>query len=345
DGDVAAYVDDAQRRVIDLTSEQQRGTLEHVQPILVRDLQAISDAAGRGDSITGISTGLSDFDTKTAGLHRGDLMIVAARPGMGKSALARRIAVHVASPKPAADGAFTPGSEADVFSCEMPKEQVARAAACSEARIDLSKLRTATMTPDDWVRLQSAARDLSQMPLMIDDTAGLTLAELRAKVRRRQGECHRRHQKEPSYPDNVGLVVVDYLQLMRDPTGARGSREQEVSAISRGLKQIAKDLDVPVVALAQLNRGVESRGAKDKRPNLADLRESGSIEQDSDTVVFIYRDEYYNGDSSDERGVAELIIAKQRNGPTGTVRVRWIGHCTRFENLAPGEYDAPDWGF
>lgn len=240
------------------------------------------------------------------------------------------IATNVASPMPVAGGDDRPGEGVAVFSLEMPKEQVAMRMVCSEARVDVGRFRQGNLYADDWQRLTEAGRTLAELPIKIDDTGGITLLEARSKVTRLRAEWAKRGIK-------LGLVIVDYLQLM---SGPGDNREGEVSAISRGLKKLAKDFGVPVIALSQLNRGVETRASKNKRPQLSDLRESGAVEQDSDTVIFIYRDEYYDKETKD-RGIAEIIIAKQRNGPTGTVRTRFISSYTRFESLAPGEFE--DW--
>jgi replicative DNA helicase len=248
-------------------------------------------------------------------MHPGDLVIIAGRPGMGKTAFALNIGVNACQAR---------GVPIAVFSLEMPKEQLARRMLCAEARVDGSRLRTGQLSREDWPKLANAAGLLSELPVWIDDTPGLTLMELRAKTRR----LHADHR--------VGLVIVDYLQLMRSG-GRADSREQEISEISRSLKALAKELRLPVIALSQLNRGVESRGNKDKRPQLSDLRESGAIEQDADTIYFIYRDEVYNRESLDQ-GVAEIIIGKQRSGPTGVVRCRFFNEYTRFDNLAEDDY-------
>jgi replicative DNA helicase len=348
-GDVGVaqeFIDAAEQEIYDIARTPETSTVHPLKDVLTVTFQQLSAAAERGDHITGVPTRFVDMDKKTAGLHRGDLMIVAARPGMGKTSFVLNVAVNVASPQlvavpgPGEDGygaqpSEKPGYGVAVFSLEMPKEQVAQRMVCAEARVDVSKMRQGFLNHEDWASLTSAAAMLANLPVWIDDSPGLGLLELRAKVRRLQAEFSR--MRGPGAP-GLGLVVIDYLQLMQGRKGA-ASREQEISEISRGLKQLAKELMVPVIALSQLNRGVETRAAKDKRPMLSDLRESGAIEQDADTIIFIYRDEYYNRESTNDRGVAELIIAKQRNGPTGTCRVRFISSCTRFENLAPGDYD------
>lgn len=225
-----------------------------------------------------------------------------------------------------------------VFSLEMPREQNAVRMICIEARVDLGKLRQGYLSQTDWANLTAAATTLAHLPIWIDDTPGLTVLALRGKVRRLQSELEQQRRTNPDLPE-LEVVIVDYLQLMRGGKGAQ-SREQEIAEISRELKNLARELRVAVIALAQLNRGVESR--PDKRPMLSDLRESGSVEQDADVVLFLYRDEYYNRETTSDKGIAELIVAKQRNGPTGTVRTRFISSCTKFENLAPGEMEAFD---
>jgi replicative DNA helicase len=254
------------------------------------------------------------------------------------------LAVNVASPRainvpgPGERGSEKrePGFGVAVFSLEMPREQLATRMVCSEGRVDVGKLRGGHLTPEDWRRLTEGASYLSMLPIWLDDTPAIGLLELRAKCRRIQAE-YNRPAKDGESERRVGLVVIDYLQLMSGRPGV-SSREQEISEISRGLKQLAKELRVPVIALSQLNRAVETRATKEKRPQLSDLRESGAIEQDADTIIFIYRDEYYNPENTEARGIAELIIAKQRNGPTGKVMTRFTSSCTRFDNLQPGDY-------
>jgi replicative DNA helicase len=277
-------------------------------------------------------------------------MIIAARPGMGKTSFVLNLGVNVASPRTVSSPGpgeaghgidrQEPGFGVCVFSLEMPREQLAVRMVCSEGRVDVGKVRQGMLGPDDWRRLTEAASYLSSLPIWIDDTSALGILELRAKVRRIQAE-YNREATPTSAERKVGLVVVDYLQLMKGRDGVN-SREQEISEISRGLKQLAKELSVPVIALSQLNRAVETRTTKDKRPQLSDLRESGAIEQDADTIIFIYRDEYYNPETTNAKGIAELIISKQRNGPTGKVLTRFTASCTRFDNLAAGDYPELD---
>lgn len=350
-GPAQQFIDGAEQALYDIARTPETSTVFPLKEVLTTTFKQISEAAERGDQITGIPTRYVDLDKKMAGLHRGDLLIIAARPGMGKTSFVLNLAVNVAQPQlvsvpgPNEDGygaqnAEKPGYGVAVFSLEMPKEQVAARMVCCEARVDLGKLRQGRLTQEDWANLTSAASTLANLPVWIDDTPAISILELRAKVRRLQADYLRKYGKEEDAP-GLGCVIIDYLQLMQGRKGVN-SREQEISEISRGLKQLAKELKVPVIALSQLNRGVETRGGKDKRPMLSDLRESGAIEQDADTIVFIYRDEYYNHDTTEHRGIAELIIAKQRNGPTGTVRTRFVAAYTRFENLAPGEYDDYD---
>ncbi|MBI4953555.1 MAG: replicative DNA helicase [Myxococcales bacterium] len=340
-GDVGVpqeFIDSAEQAIFEIARTPEGSSVLHVKDVLTTTFKQISAAAERGNSITGIPTGFADLDKKTGGLHRGDLMIVAARPGMGKTSFVLNMAANVAAPKAAGEygDERAPGFGVVVFSLEMPKEQVAARMVCSEGRVDVSKLRQGFLTPDDWTSLTNAASVLASLPIWIDDSSGLNMLELRAKVRRLQAEYTRQNGPAPDGEGGIGLVVIDYLQLMQGRRDA-SSREQEISEISRGLKRLAKELSVPVIALSQLNRAVETR-AGDKRPLLADLRESGAIEQDADTIIFIFRDEYYN-EASTARGMAELNISKQRNGPTGRVMTRFIASCTRFENLAPGEYE------
>ncbi len=315
-GEVTAFLDAAEKAIFEVAKQRTRHPYEHIKPVVRRTFEEITKAAERKERITGLTSGFERLDDYTAGMHPGDLIIVAGRPAMGKTSFALNIGVNACAAKRVAVA---------VFSLEMPKEQLVRRMLCSEARIDASRLRTGKLTREDWPPLAQAAGYLSELPFWIDDTPGLTIMELRAKSRRLASES-----------GGLGLIVVDYLQLMRAGTRT-DSREQEISEISRSLKGLAKELGIPVIALSQLNRAVETRGTKDKRPQLSDLRESGAIEQDADTILFIYRDEVYNRDSLD-RGIAEVIIGKQRSGPTGTVRVRFFNEHTRFDNLAAEEY-------
>ncbi|WP_437544735.1 replicative DNA helicase [Sorangium sp. So ce367] len=345
-GVVQEFIDGAEQAVYQLARTPQGTATQPIAQVLKAAFEQITAAAERGDRITGISTGYEKLDAKTAGLHDGDLSIIAARPGMGKTSFVLNLAVNVASPRtvssPGPDQSghgverHDPGFGAAVFSLEMPREQLATRMVCSEGRVDVGKLRQGFLQPDDWRRLTEAASFLSTLPIWIDDTPAISLLELRAKVRRIQAE-YDRPPSDGSSGRRIGLIVIDYLQLMKGRDGV-SSREQEISEISRGLKQLAKELKVAVIALSQLNRAVETRTTKDKRPQLSDLRESGAIEQDADNIIFIYRDEYYNPETTNHKGIAELIVAKQRNGPTGKVLTRFTSSCTRFDNLAPGDY-------
>ncbi len=346
-GTVQGFVDSAEQQIYELARTPESSTVLPIKQVIMTAFKQIQDATNRGDAITGVSTGFERLDAMTAGLHDGDLMIVAARPGMGKTSFVLNMAVNIAMPRrvraPAPTEAGygereieTPGLGVAVFSLEMPREQLGTRMVCAEARVDLGRLRQGHVPGSDWNRLTEAAGMLSKLPIWIDDSPMLSILDLRAKVRRIQADHERTMLGQPG-DHRIGLVMVDYLQLMKGRDGVQ-SREQEISEISRGLKGLAKELRVPVVALSQLNRGVETRAGKDKRPMLSDLRESGAIEQDADCILFIYRDEYYNPETTDRRGVAELIISKQRNGPTGKVFVRFAASCTRFDNLAPQDY-------
>ena len=340
-GPVQGFIDGAEQLIYEIARTPESSTVSPIKDVILAAFRKIQEAAGRGNRITGTPTGFAGLDELTSGLHEGDLVIVAARPGMGKTSFCLNIAANVAAPaviepEPGSDDGPTehPGFGCAFFSLEMPKEQIATRLVCAEAHVDVGKVRKGLLSNDDWSRLTQAAGFLSQVPLWIDDTPAITVLELRSKIRRIQAEMSR--TQDPNGPEKkLGLVVVDYLQLMKGRDGVN-SREQEISEISRGLKGMAKELRVPIIALSQLNRAVETRAGKDKRPQLSDLRESGAIEQDADMIVFIYRDEYYNKDTQ-LRGIAEIIVAKQRNGPTGKVPVKFIASCTRFDNLQPGE--------
>lgn len=318
------FAENVAQKIAQLAQNPSANRIEPIRDVLGPAIEAATRAAELGTGIIGRSTGFEKLDAKTAGLHDGDLTILAARPGMGKTSLMLGIAANCASPTEKVTGCGVA-----IFSLEMPKQQICTRMACTEGRIDLGKMRQGYMTEDDWRRLTGAGSYLSGLPIWIDDSSALTLLELRSKVRQVQLECERSGQR-------LGLVAVDYLQLMRASSRVP-NREQEIGELSRGLKQVAKDFRVPVIALSQLNRSVETRGTN-KRPQLSDLRESGSIEQDSDNVLFLYRDEYYNPEKTNAKGLAEIIIAKQRNGPTGKVLVRFSASCTRFDNLSPGDY-------
>lgn len=339
-GDPTEWLDGLEQEVFEVNHHARPNEAEPIQQILVKSFQKISAAAEAG-GVMGIPTKYVDLDKKTGGLHGGDLVIVAGRPGMGKSSYVFNVAINVASPTEvqtqddawgAVETTMAAGRGVAIFSLEMPKEQVATRMLCSEARVDVGKLRQGLLSQEDWNSMTGVSSFLGSLPIYIDDTADLTVMMLRGKIR-----PIARNFERAGTP--LGLVVIDYLQLMAHHDKRVASREQEISTITRLLKQLAKELGVPIIALSQLNRGVETRGGKDKRPMLSDLRESGAIEQDADCIIFVYRDEYYNRETTEARGIAEMIIAKQRNGPTGTVRLRFVGYCTKFENLAAGEYE------
>lgn len=291
------------------------GGPESIKSILVRAVEKIDHLYHSGDSITGLATGLTDLDQKTSGLQASDLIIIAGRPSMGKTTLAMNMAEHAAiqSKKPVV-----------VFSMEMPADSLAMRMMSSLGRIDQHRIRTGQLSEDDWPRITSAVHMLSEAALFIDDSPALSPNEMRARSRRLAKEH-----------GQLGLIVVDYLQLMKVPGFKAENRTAEISEISRSLKALAKELQVPVIALSQLNRSLEQR--QDKRPVMSDLRESGAIEQDADLICFIYRDEVYN-DASPDKGSAEIIIAKQRNGPIGKTKVTFLGQYTRFEDLAFSGY-------
>jgi replicative DNA helicase len=285
-----------------------------MESLVVKLLDRVQEMADNPNDVTGVPSGFYDLDRMTAGFQAGDLIVLAARPSMGKTALAINIAEHVA---------LNEGLPVAVFSMEMGAAQLAVRIVGSIGRIDQSHLRTGKLTDDEWPRLTEAIEKLRTISLHIDESAGLTSSELRANARRLSRQCGK-----------LGLIVVDYLQLMSGSSNEGENRATELGEISRGLKMLAKELQCPVIALSQLNRSVETR--PDKRPMMSDLRESGAIEQDADIIMFIYRDEYYTKEACKEPGVAEVIIAKQRNGPTGTVKLAFLKPITKFESLASG---------
>jgi replicative DNA helicase len=307
DTPAAQVLDEAEAAVLAVSRSVDRRPIASMDDGLAEAFDAIAAASACG-GMTGLATGLHALDRMTGGLQASDLILLAGRPGAGKSALGVQIAARSASV----------GIPALVFSLEMPRVQIFQRLLSSEGRVDQRKLRTATLSGDEYDRIESAGGLLKGKPLFVDDTGALPLMELRAKARRMVAD------------HGVKLVVVDYLQLVRAPASKGASREQEIATISRGLKAIAKELDVPVLALAQLSRKAEDR--PDKRPHLADLRESGSLEQDADVVLFVFREEMYSDDAS-KRGLAEIIVGKQRNGPVGTVEARFVAEHTRFESL------------
>ncbi len=308
--DTPSLLDNAEKLVFRITDQGvTRGSGFHdIKDLLARAVDRIDTLFHQDNPLTGVSTGFTDVDEMTAGLQASDLVIVAGRPSMGKTSFAMNIAEHAA---------IKDNVPVAVFSMEMPGEQLAMRLMSSLGRIDQTRVRTGKLDDDDWPRLTSAVSILSKAPLFIDDTPALSPTELRARARRLKRE------------HNLGLIVIDYLQLMQVP-GSNENRTGEISEISRSLKALAKELEVPVIALSQLNRSLEQR--PNKRPVMSDLRESGAIEQDADVIMFIYRDEVYDEDSPD-KGTAEIIISKQRNGPIGMRRLTFLGQHTRFENF------------
>ncbi len=343
-GEVQDYIDRAEQSVFDIARIPEGSTVVPLRDAIRSAFELLNEASRRGGGLTGVPSGFGELDRKIAGLHGGDLYIVAGRPGMGKTSFVLNMAANMArstvlepagDQEPLAAPEEQPGWGVAFFSLEMPRTQLASRLLASEARVDVGRLRSGDIQQEDWSRLTEAAARLGRCPIWIDDTPALTLLDLRAKVRRLKAMIDR--NDDDLRAQGLGLVAIDYLQLMQGRQGAQ-SREQEISELSRGLKQLAKEMNVPVLALSQLNRSVETRNAKDKRPQLSDLRESGAIEQDADAIFFIYRDEYYVEDSPD-KGLAEIIIAKQRNGPTGKVMVKFTSAYTRFDNLARDEYE------
>jgi len=315
-------VQNAEASLAELGSSGAVSAFARVGTVVAAEVDRMEEAQRLGLTGSGISTGFSRLDKATAGLHKGDLTIIAARPGHGKSSLVMNVAAHVARK----------GDEAvAVFSLEMPKEQIAMRLACAERGIDTGDVRRNVLKVEQRAELRQAVLDLAQMPLWIDDTAGLALMELRARARKLQRDLAAERMGVPC--KHLGLICVDYLQLMRGTRERGDSREQEIGTITRGLKQLAKDLQVPVIALSQLNRDTEKQG-KDHRPKLSSLRESGNIEQDADSVWFIYRPDMY--DKEVESGQAELIIAKQRNGPLDTIEMQFRGSTMRFYERVGG---------
>jgi replicative DNA helicase len=313
---VAAILDESEQKIFNIGEEGARTKqgFQGMDTLVVDLLDRVQEMADNPNDVTGVPTGFYDLDRMTAGFQAGDLIVLAARPSMGKTALAINIAEHVA---------LNEGLPVAVFSMEMGAAQLAVRIVGSIGRIDQGHLRTGKLTDEEWPRLTEAIEKLRTISLHIDETAGLTSSELRANARRLSRQCGK-----------LGLIVVDYLQLMSGSSNDGENRATELGEISRGLKMLAKELQCPVIALSQLNRSVEQR--PDKRPMMSDLRESGAIEQDADIIMFIYRDEYYTKDACKEPGVAEVIIAKQRNGPTGVVKLAFIKPITKFESLASG---------
>ena len=307
--DVDDIMEGAEKKIFNIMQNKNQKGYSAMKDILVDSFTQLEELYNRKQHITGVPSGFTDLDYRTAGFHGSDLILIAARPAMGKSAFALNIATN------AAVKAKVPVA---IFSLEMSKEQMVNRILCSEAMVDSNKVRTGKLEEDDWTKLAEAIGPLSEAEIYIDDTPGISVMEIRAKCRKLKLE------------KNIGMVVIDYLQLVQGSNKRNGSREQEISEISRSLKILAKELNVPVIALSQLSRAVEQR--PDHRPMLSDLRESGAIEQDADIVMFLYRDDYYNEDS-DKKGIAEVIIAKHRGGSTGTVDLVWLGSYTKFVDL------------
>ncbi len=319
-GDVDEFIDAAEREIFEIAQRSTKKSFEHIKPVLRTAFEALQKRYERQEAITGVPSGFSKLDDMTAGFQPGDLIIVAARPSMGKTSLVMNIVQNASTIQK---------MPALVFSLEMSKESLAERMLCSTARVSSTKLRGGFLDPRDWVQLTKSASQLSEAPIYIDDSGSPTLLEIRAKCRRWRGD----HKLFKSNQE-LGMVVIDYLQLVQGRAAKDDNRQREIAEISRGLKGLAKELRVPIIALSQLNRMLEQRA--DKRPMMSDLRESGAIEQDADVIAFIYRDEVYSKDecAEEDRGVAEIIIGKQRNGPTGTVRLAFLNEFTRFENLA-----------
>ncbi|BCJ87521.1 replicative DNA helicase [Effusibacillus dendaii] len=306
--DVVALIDDAERRIMDLSNERVGRGFTPIKDVLLSTFERIEFLFANKGGVTGVPTGYPDLDRMTSGFQRSDLIIVAARPSVGKTAFSLNIAQNVAA---------RAGVPVAIFSLEMSKEQLVQRILCAEAMLDAGKLRTGFMEDDDWPKLTMAVSTLAEAPIFIDDSPGVTVSDIRSKCRRLKQE------------HGLGMILIDYLQLIQG-RGRSDNRQQEISEISRTLKMIARELDVPVVALSQLSRSVEQR--QDKRPMLSDLRESGSIEQDADIVAFLYRDDYYNPES-EKKNIIEIIIAKQRNGPTGKVELVFLKNFNKFVSL------------
>lgn len=310
--DVVGAIDRAESLVFQVAQHRVTDSMSVIGNLLDDNLNRLEALYERGEAITGVPTGYQDLDDLLAGLQPSNLVVVGARPAMGKTAFSLGMATHAA-----VEG----GRPALVFSLEMSQLELSQRILCAEARVDSTKVRTGRLTPADWGKISHAVGRLAEAPIYIDDNANVTVMDIRAKARRLRSQL-----------GDLGVIVIDYVQLMTGRSNAE-SRQVEVSEISRNLKILARELETPVVALAQLNRQLEQR--TDKRPMLSDLRESGSLEQDADVVLFLYRDEVYNPDSED-RGTAEVLVAKHRNGPVGKVRLAWLEHYTKFANMARG---------
>jgi replicative DNA helicase len=310
-GEPTELVDRAEQIVFDLSQQRVSGDFAHIEELLRESFERITALYESGSDVTGTPCGFRDLDRLTSGFQPGNLVIVAARPSMGKSAFGLCIAANLA---------VRQGVPVAVFTLEMSKAEVTQRLMCSEAKVESQRLRTGRLAQEDWPRLTAACDKLAKAPVFVDDTGSVTMMEIRSKARRLKSK----HPK-------LGLIVIDYLQLMTSGTTVE-NRVQEVSQISRNLKLLARDLDIPILAMSQLSRAVEQR--HDKRPILSDLRESGSIEQDADLVAFLYRDDYYHGEESDQQGIAEVIVSKHRNGPTDTVKLAFQKRYTKFADLA-----------
>ena len=308
--DVEDIMAGAEKKIFDIIQNKNQKSYSPIKDVLIESFTKLEELYNQKSVVTGIPTGFIELDYKTAGLHGSDLILVAARPAMGKTAFALNIA---------ANAAIRANVPVALFSLEMSKEQLVNRVLCMEAMVDSNKVRTGKLEEDDWSKLAGVVGPLSESGIYIDDTPGISIMEIRTKCRKLKME------------KNIGLIVIDYIQLIQGSGKKNSSREQEISEISRSLKILAKELNVPVIALSQLSRAVEQR--PEHRPMLSDLRESGAIEQDADIVMFLYRDDYYNPDSED-KDIAEVIIAKHRGGSTGTVKLLWMGSYTKFVNLA-----------
>lgn len=308
--EVNSVMDQAEKKVFDLMQNRNQTGYSQIKDVLVDSFAQLERLYNQKEGITGVPSGFADLDLRTAGFHNSELIILAARPAMGKTSFALNIATNAATKS---------DIPVLIFSLEMSKEQLVNRILCSEAMVDSNKLKTGKIEENDWIKIVEALGPLSETEMYIDDTAGISITEIRAKARKLKLE------------KNIGLIIIDYLQLIQGSGNRRnGSREQEISEISRSLKILAKELDVPVIALSQLSRAAEQRS--EHRPMLSDLRESGSIEQDADIVMFLYRDDYYN-EESESKNIAEVIIAKNRTGSVGTAEMLWMSNYTKFANI------------
>ncbi len=315
--EVEALLSEAERKMMEVANRKNAGDFKHIKDVLVETYDNIEKLHTRKGDVTGIPTGFRDLDKVTAGFQRNDLIIVAARPSVGKTAFSLNVAQNVATKT---------NENVAIFSLEMGAEQLVMRMLCAEGNIDAQVLRTGSLTTEDWRKLTMAMGSLSNAGIFIDDTPGIRVNEIRAKCRRLKQEY------------GLGMILIDYLQLIQGSGGSQANRQQEVSEISRSLKGLARELQVPVIALSQLSRGVEQR--QDKRPMMSDLRESGSIEQDADIVAFLYREDYYDKETENQNMI-EIIIAKQRNGPTGTVTLAFVKEYNKFVNIDWSQHQAP----